>query len=155
VPHSTYFLKYLCDGINKGISSQIKTGNIIDNTPNTRLIHASYFRVLPKTCCFKRDYDRGKPRPDIFIKDHSIMGALMSNNIGNIDKLYTILKPIGYDFPEIIKAGGMIFELCDIRDPVLTDNLNEAVKPIMTSQAYTALYKDYIKRRRNKIVPVS
>lgn len=86
------------------------------------------------------------------MRDHSISGAIMSNAIGHPDKLYAILKPFGYDFPEIIMESGMMFEICDISDAVYTEGIGDAVKPIISSQAYTSLYKDYIKRRRNKIV---
>jgi hypothetical protein len=90
-------------------------------------------------------------RPEIFMRDHSISGAILSNTIGRIDKLYTILKPIGYDFPEIINEGEMIFELCNICDPIFTDYRSDNIKPLISSQAYTVLYKDYIKRRCNMI----
>ena len=156
VAYSSYFLSYLIGLKNKKPAkvAQIKPRFLIDNTPVTHIIHASYFRVLTKTCCYRGDKDRGKPRPDIFIHDHSISGAILSNNIEQINKLYYILKPFGYDFPDVIMESGMMFELCNIRDPIYTDSKGEKT-PLIDSISYTSLYKDYVKQQSNKIEAVA
>jgi hypothetical protein len=143
--HSSIFLTYLY-GLRK--PKQIKkSGNIIDNTPNDRIISATYFRILPKSYCYRRDRHIGKPRPNIFIQDHSISGAEVSNIIGHLDKNYTMLNTFGFDFPDTVNIKGMTFKLYDIYDPILTEHK----KAIMSSQTYTILYKDYIKRRQNNV----
>lgn len=145
VTHSSIFLEYLY-GLRKAKQTK-KSGNIIDNTPSNRVISATYFRTLPKSYCYRRDKHIGKSRPDIFIQDHNISGAVLSNIIGHLDKNYTMLNRFGFDFPDILSVDGMTFKLYDIYDPILTEHK----KAIMTSQTYTILYKDYIKRRRNNV----
>jgi len=142
VAHSSIFLGYLSIGLSKQTK---ESESILDNTPANRIISATYFRMLPKSYCCRRDRYIGRVRPDIFIHDHSISGAVVSNIIGHLDKSYTMCKTFGYDFPEIINIDSMTFKLYDIYDPILTE------AAIMTSQEYTIAYKDYIKRRQNDV----
>lgn len=130
-------------------------GDPIEKTPTTHIIHASYFRVLPKTCFRVRDKFIGKRRPNMFINDYNISYRNASmDKIGPIGKVYTMIQPFGYDFPDIIEANGMTFKLYDLCDPVYLNEKNGyGPEPIfingietmpMSNERYTILYKSYI-----------
>ena len=114
IKYSDFFLKYLLYTTDSTplIKAWSKT-DPIEKTPTSHQIHASYLRIHNKTCFQRRDKHIGKPRPDIFLAEHRI-DAVVSNTIGNIDRIYTVLKPFGYDFPDILNIEDMQFRLVRI-----------------------------------------
>ena len=155
VPYSYIFLKYLKYIEHNDKSLPWKRGDSIDKTPLTHNLHADYIRVEQKTCFLKRDKNRGKPRPDFFIRDHNILYNT-SNVIGDIDKIYTMIRPFNYDFPDFIIDKGMEFKLYEIYNPLyICERNGEGPEPILingimtppiSNKMYTKIYKDYIKK---------
>ncbi len=156
VTYSEYFLEYLYTDKTYSKTRSWQRQDPIDKTPKTHTIHACYHRVLVKTCFRYSDKDRGKQRPDIFVPEHSIMMENIPNTIGPIDKLYIMIKPFGYDFPDVFKVDGMIFELYELFNPLyLCEKNGKGPEPIiingvkrspMSNKLYTQLYKIYIEK---------
>ena len=144
IKHSGFFLKYLhyTSDLTPIINGWSKT-DPIEKTPTSHHIHASYLRIHNKTCFRHRDIHIGKPRPDIFLPEHHIE-AQASNIIGNINRIYTILKPFGYDFPDILNIDDMQFRLVSIRNPNLDDPLTG--RPYIQPETYTKLYKEHVRQ---------
>lgn len=142
--HSSFFLNNLHFTTDSTpiIKAWSKT-DPIGKTPISHHIHASYLRIHNKTCFQRRDIHIGKPRPDMFLAEHRI-DALVSNTIGNVDRIYTVLKPFGYDFPDILNIDGMQFRLVSIRNPNLDDPLTG--RPYIQPETYTRLYKEHVRQ---------
>ena len=133
-----------------------KRGDPIEKTPATHMIHASYYRVFKPSCFNRRDIYIGRPRPDIFLKEHSIMSDLAPNTIRPATYLYTMVKPFGSEFHDEVFTHGMLFKLHEIWDPLYVCERVDGPMPIfrngikimpMRNEIYTVLYKDYIKQR--------
>ena len=133
----------------------------IEMTPNTHHIHAEYVRIPPKSMRSFKDLDPfyGKSMPIIFYRATSVLGHI-DHKIEGLTKIYSIIKPFGYDFPDTIESGGMIFEMIDLYNPqyvCLTKRDSEykgLPKPIMidgkpvqpmSNAEYAAKYKAYLK----------
>jgi hypothetical protein len=159
VKYSSFFLKYLHFVNYVPKLNEWKRGDPIQTTPASHMIHASYYRVLPKTCFRIRDKYIGRTRPSIFINDHSILYVNKKfNTIGPLHKLYTMIKPFGYDFEDTIHANEMTFKLYDLCDPIYLNEKNGyGPEPIiingietmpMSNKTYTILYKTYIASKK-------
>lgn len=153
IPYSEFFLKYLYTYTSCITPRGWQRQDPIDKTPNTHKIHAYYHRVPVKTCFSNGDKDRGRQRPDCFVPEHSIMIENLPNTIGPIEKIYIMIKPFGYDFPDVFKVDGMIFEMYELFNPLYVCEKNGLPEPIiingvkkgpMSNKLYTKLYKDYI-----------
>jgi hypothetical protein len=153
--NSAFFLKFLHYVNYRRKTNEWIRGDPIEKTPATHIIHASYFRVLPRTCFRIRDKFIGQRRPNMFINDYNILYRSTSiDKIGPIGKVYTMIQPFGYDFPDIIESNGMTFKLYDLCDPVYLNEKNGyGPEPIfingietmpMSNKSYTILYKAYI-----------
>ena len=92
IPHHEKFLENLHDMV------------VIDDTKPILLI-ARYLRKGTKS-------DVGKPIPAIFERTVSILGGSM-HTISSL-AVYTIRRPIGYNFPPILHEDGMTFVLKEI-----------------------------------------
>lgn len=110
---------------------------------------------MNKTCFNRYDNDIGRVRPDIFVREGSILMGPMPNKIEGIDKIYTVIKPFGYDFPDILEVDGMRFQLYELFNPLYVCNRpgGEGPEPIIinglktepaSNQLYTKIYKEYI-----------
>lgn len=153
IPYSEFFLKYLYPYKSRFTPRGWQRQDPIENTPKSHKIHAYYHRVLVKTCFSNGDKDRGRQRPDCFVPEHSIMIENVPNKIGPIDKLYIMIKPFDYDFPDIFEVDGMIFEMYELFNPLYLCEKNGLPEPIiingvkrapMSNKLYTRLYKTYI-----------
>jgi hypothetical protein len=155
VKYSHFFLKYLHYVGYVPISNEWKRGDPIHKTPKSHMIHASYFRVMPKSCFRIRDKHIGTIRPDIFINETNILTNTVDNKIGPLRKFYTMIRPFGYDFQDVIEIDGMIFKLFDLWNPIYLNEKNgSGPEPIiingittkpLSNKTYTILYKSYIK----------
>jgi len=158
IPSSRIFLGYLYRP--PEIDSRIwSRSDPIEKTPHTHILHATYFRVKQKTCCFYQDRHRGLPRPDIFVPEHSIIMSNVKNTIEHIDYLYTMRRPFGFDFQDRVEIDGTIFQLYDIHNPLYVDVKDGVPSPIkysgrmimpMSNKMYTELYKNYLRKNRFK-----
>lgn len=155
IPYSEYFLEYLNSDTSKFSKRAWQRSDPISETPKTHKLHAYYSRVFKKTCFRYVDKDIGRPRPDIFVPEHSILMEHIANKIEHINKLYIMIKPFGYDFPEILEADGMIFKFYELFNPsyVCKKNSWEEPAPIiingvkkapMSNTLYTKLYREYL-----------
>ena len=132
----------------------------IEMTPKSHFIHAEYHRIPPKSMIsFSRgDPFYGKEMPYIFYRATNVMG-FVDDKIEGFTKIYYILKPFGYDFPDIIESNGMTFKLIDLYNPqyvCLTkrDSKYKGLpKPIMingkpeapmSNQEYMLQYRKYL-----------
>jgi hypothetical protein len=115
---------------------------------------------LNKTCFNRGDNDIGRARPDIFVREGSILMGPMPNKIEGIDKIYTVIKPFGCDFPDILEVDGMRFQLYELFNPLYVCNRpgGEGPEPIIinglktepaSNQLYTKIYKEYILEQKN------
>lgn len=157
IPDSEVFLQYLHSGLNRPVEHRWQRSDPIDKTPLTHKIHAYYSRKIVKTCFNIRDKDRGKPRPEVFEPESTILRGSLLNNIDHINKLYIMIKPFGYDFPDIFEAGDMSFELYELFNPLyVCEKKGSGPEPIvingirtdpMSNSLYTKLYKTYIRSR--------
>jgi hypothetical protein len=134
----------------------------IEMTPKTHLIHAEYRRIPPKSMISfstRGDPFYGKEMPAIFYKAINVMGFI-DDKVEGVAKLYYIIKPFGYDFPDSIEADGMVFTLLELYNPqyvCLTrrDSKYKGLpKPIMingkpeapmSNAEYTLEYKKYLR----------
>jgi hypothetical protein len=133
----------------------------IDMTPKSHLIHAEYRRIPPKTMISFRGADpfHGKEMPYIFYRATNVMG-FVDDKVESITKLYYIIKPFGYDFPDTIESDGMIFRLLELYNPkyvCLTKRdskykglpmpiiINGKPEVPMSNQQYTLEYKKYLR----------
>lgn len=125
----------------------------IDQTPKNHLIHAEYLRV-PHSHSI--DQHRGKPMPLLFYRAVNIMG-IVDNLIEGFEKIYYIIKPFGYVFPDILETDDMTFRLLELYNPlyVCFSKKNGYPMPIMIddtpmqpigNKEYTSLYKKYIRQ---------
>jgi len=136
INNSDFFSTYLHLIVPRDINGWSKS-DPIDKTPSSHQIHASYARV-PKTSFFSSsDMDIGRPRPPIFLKEHNIIHTV-SNTIEGYKKIYTVVKPFGYDFPDLLNIEDMQFRLCDISNPNLDLNYG-----------YTTLYIEYVRNNQD------
>lgn len=158
IPFSDVFLAYLYEPpeIEPRMWSR---SDPIDKTPPTHKLHATYVRVKQKSCCFYQDRDRGKPRPDVFVPEHNIMMSNVKNIIEHIDNLYTMIRPFGYDFQDMLEIEGVVFKLLDIHNPLYVDVKMGSPSPIIhngrsmmpiSNKMYTELYKKYVFENRFK-----
>lgn len=133
----------------------------IEMTPKSHLIHAAYRRIPPKFMLSFRDSDpfHGKEMPYIFYRTISVLG-FVDDKVEELTKLYYIIKPFGYDFPDSVESDGMIFRLLELYNPqyvCLTKRYSKykgLPKPIMvngkpeapmSNQEYTLQYKKYLR----------
>ena len=133
----------------------------IEMTPKSHLIHAEYRRLPPKSMISLRGADpfHGKEMPHIFYRATNVMG-FVDDKVESITKLYYIIKPFGYDFPDSVESHGMIFTLLELYNPkyvCLTKRYSKykgLPKPIMingkpeapmSNQEYTLQYKKYLR----------
>ena len=139
----------------------------IEKTPSTHVLHASYLRIPPPYFSFTNDPHRGLPMPEIFYRQQNILGANIKYTIGKLESFYYILKPFGYDFPDMIHEGVLKFRLFDISNPRYV-NLsrpdskykgyptpiikNGQVQPMMTDKEYMVAYKKYILKMQMKAI---
>ncbi len=135
----------------------------IGKTPETHILHASYLRIPSPSVTARNDPYYGLPMPHIFYRQPNILGARVKYIIGKIDTFYYILKPFGYNFPELIHIGILHFRLFDIVNPHYV-NLshrysiykggptpiikNGKIQVMMTNKEYTAAYKKYMVERQ-------
>ena len=131
-------------------------GDPIEKTPPEHMIHASYYRVFKPSCFRRRDIYIGRPRPEIFLKEHSIMSDLAPNTIRPVTYLYTMVKPFGSQIPDEVFTSGMLFKLHEFWDPLYVCERLDGPMPIfrngikfmpMRNELYMVLYRDYIKQR--------
>ena len=161
IPNSSFFLKYIHSNFKRAKIHSWQRTDPISNTPPNHTIHASYYRIVSKTCFRIRDKDRGRPRPDIFVPEHNIMVENIANRIEGLHKLYTVIKPFGYDFPDILEVDGMTFHLYELFNPLyLCDRNGNGPEPLIingikkapvSNKIYTELYKIYIKEKREMV----
>ena len=155
IPNSRLFLEYLRTNLNTPKPRGWHRSDPIDKTPKTHTIHAYYYRLLNNTCFNRRDKDIGRARPDIFDPEGSVLMGPMPNKIEGINKIYTVIKPFGYDFPDILEVDGMRFQLYELFNPLYVCNRSggEGPEPIIingfktepaSNQLYTKMYKEYI-----------
>ena len=162
IPNSRFFLEYLRTNVNKSKPRGWHRSDPIEKTPKTHTIHAYYSRLFNKTCFNRRDKDIGRPRPEIFVKEGSILMGPMPNNIEGIDKIYTLVKPFGYDFPDILEVDGMRFQLYELCNPLYVRNQpnGQGPEPIiidgfktepMSNKLYTKRYKEMISLNKQSV----
>jgi hypothetical protein len=133
----------------------------IEMTPKSHLIHAEYRRIPPKSMISLRAADpfHGKEMPYIFYRRVNVMG-FVDDKVESLTKIYYILKPFGYDFPDSIESDGMIFRLLELYNPhyvCLTKRdskymglprpimINGKPEPPMSNREYTLQYKKYLR----------
>jgi hypothetical protein len=85
----------------------------------------------------------------------------IANRIEGLHKLYTVIKPFGYDFPDILEVDGMTFHLYELFNPLyLCDRNGNGPEPLIingikkapvSNKIYTELYKIYIKEKREMV----
>jgi hypothetical protein len=86
----------------------------------------------------------------------------MPNKIEGIDKIYTIVKPFGYDFPDILEVDGMRFQLYELFNPLYIRNRpnGEGPEPIIidgfktepiSNKLYTKRYKEMISLNKQSV----
>jgi len=132
----------------------------IEKTPKTHLIHAEYIRLPHKFMAIFGDQYNGREAPLIFYRSINLLGHV-DDKIGGIEKIYYLVKPFGYDFPDLIEADGMTFKLRELYNPhyVCLSNPKSKYKglpmPIiidgkpvqpMSNAAYTVNYKKYVRK---------
>jgi hypothetical protein len=160
IPNSGEFVKAL-KLLPSRYDSQWQRHYPIEMTPNTHYIHAEYIRIPPKSMRSFKDLDPfyGKDMPRIFYRATSVLGHI-DHKVERLTKIYSIIKPFGYDFPDTIESDGMIFEMIDLYNPqyvCLTKRDSEykgLPKPIMidgkpvqpmSNAEYAAKYKAYVR----------
>ena len=133
----------------------------IEMTPKTHHIHAEYMRIPPKSMRSFKDFDPfyGKDMPRIFYRATSVLGHI-DDKVGRVTKIYYIIKPFGYDFPDTIESEGMTFKLLELYNPqyvCLTKSDSEykglpmpimidgKSVPPMSNAEYAAKYKAYLR----------
>ena len=133
----------------------------IEMTPKSHLIYAEYRRIPPKSTIsfrIKGDPFHGKEMPAIFYRAINVMGFL-DDKVEELTKIYYIIKPFGYHFPNTIESDGMIFRLIELynpqylcltrRDskykglpkPIIIDGKPEAP---MSNEQYTICYRKFL-----------
>jgi hypothetical protein len=139
----------------------------IEMTPKSHLIHAEYRRIPPKSMLSFKAADpfHGKEMPHIFYRTVNVMG-FVDDKVEGLTKLYYIIKPFGYDFPDSIESDGMIFRLLELCNPqyvCLTKRDSKYMglpKPIMingkpeapmSNKEYTLQYKKYLRNIATEI----
>lgn len=130
----------------------------IEMTPKTHFIHAEYIRI-PKSGKSHTDLFYGKQMPSIFYRAINVMG-FVDEKVEGFTKIYYIIKPFGYDFPDTIESEGMTFNLLELYNPqyvCLTKRdskyrglprpilVNGKLEAPMSNEEYTLKYKKYIK----------
>lgn len=162
IKYSSFFLKYLNYLGYVPISNEWKRGDPIHKTPKSHMIHATYYRIMPKSCFRMRDKHIGMVRPDIFIKDTIILYKKEIDKIGPLSTLYTMIRPFGYDFQDVLEIDGMVFNLYDLFNPIYLNEKNgKGPEPIIingietspiSNKTYTILYKSYVKNLKQSVV---
>jgi hypothetical protein len=113
----------------------------IEKTPKDHFLNASYKRILLKTCCRRRDPHLGRPLPLLFDQ-----GTMLVYNetpiIGRPDRVYSVIKYFGYDFPDILLIEGMEFKLLEVYNMTCP-------KPFVTNAENTVLYRNYLNSLKN------
>jgi hypothetical protein len=113
----------------------------IENTPKDHYLNAAYIRIIPKACCRRRDPHIGRPLPLLF--DQGTMLLYKETPIiGRPDRLYTVIKHFGYDFPDILVIEDMEFKLLEVYNMTY-------MKPSVTNAEYTVLYRNYLNSLKN------
>jgi hypothetical protein len=135
---SEYFLKYLKDSPTN-TKYKWHRGDPIQLTPLSHHIHARYYRINPL------DKHIGLPIPSIFSKQ-------IPNTIRRSKYLYSLWKPFGYEFQQIIITDDMTFNLYDMQDPIYYGDgetpfyiKNKRTYP-MSNLMYKDLYMAYISK---------
>jgi len=164
IPNSKLFSDALRP-IGNDIDDASKTWNRydpIDQTPSSHLLHGSYVRIPPKYMAIYGDKDIGKPMPDIFYRKQNIMGTEEQYDIGKFTKIYEIIQPFGYHFPDLITDDTMQFRLIDITNPHYVNLSRRDSKykgaptpiykdghiiPIMTGKQYMEVYKKFLENK--------
>ena len=133
----------------------------IEMTPKTHLIHAEYIRIPSKSVTSYVDPFYGKQIPLIFYRAINVMG-FVNDKVEGFTKIYYILKPFGYDFPDTIESEGMTFKLLELYNPkyvCLTKRdskyrglprpimINGRLEAPMSNAEYTLKYKSLIKSK--------
>lgn len=119
IPNSEEFIKALKPitySFNYGQSDGWQRHYPIEKTPKTHLIHAEYIRLPPKYMVIYGDPYRGIVMPDIFYRTTNVMGYI-NDKIEGFTKIYYIIKPFGYNFPDVIEADGMTFKFIELYNP--------------------------------------
>jgi hypothetical protein len=160
IPNSGEFIKVL-KKVPSRYDSKWERHYPIELTPKSHFIHAEYMRIPPKSMTSFKSADpfNGKSMPIIFYRAVSVLGHI-DNKVGGLTKIYYIIKPFGYDFPDRIESNGMTFELIDLYNPqyvCLTKRDSEykgLPKPIMidgkpekpmSNAEYALQYRKYLK----------
>jgi hypothetical protein len=121
-------------------------------TPRDHLLHATYMRVKLS----KKDIHYGLPVPEIFEKRTNVLRIRDPYLIESYTSLYIVIKPFGYDFPDMLDETGIVFNLCEITNPKYTciqDGIptlikhNSLIYSPMTDRQYTIVYKEFILNR--------
>lgn len=133
----------------------------IEMTPKSHLIYAEYRRIPPKsTISFSTRGDpfHGKEMPSIFYRAINVMGFI-DDKVEGLTKIYYIIKPFGYNFPDTIESDGMIFRLLELYNPqyvCLTRRdskykglpkpiiINGKPTPPMNNEQYTIYYREFL-----------
>ena len=133
----------------------------IEMTPKTHFIHAEYRRVPCKSTInfsTRGDPFHGKEMPYIFYRAINVMGFL-DDKVEGLTKIYYIIKPFGYHFPDSIESDGMTFILLELYNPqyVCLTRRDSKYKglpmpiiidgkptPPMSNKEYTICYKKFL-----------
>ena len=133
----------------------------IQLTPKTHLVHAKYARIPPPSIFMsgRTDPHREKPLPLIFYRPINLMG-FTEDKIEGLTKIYTIIQPFGYDFPDLVESDGMKFRLIELFNPhyvclsrkdskykgfptpIIVDGI---VQNLMSNEEYTTRYKHFVR----------
>lgn len=121
-------------------------------TPKEHKLRATYLRIKLSA----KDVHYGLLVPILFEKQVNILNIHAPYLIGEYTNLYTLVKPFGYDFPQILNELGILFRLCDITNPNYTCVKNGTPTPInylgnmyspVSDKEYTSAYKKFILNR--------
>ena len=165
VPYSDEFLNALktLPPVIPGSGSVWERHFPIEQTPKSHLIHAKYARIPPPSMELYGDVDRERPLPLIFYRPINLMG-FTDDKIEGLTKIYTIIKPFGYNFPDLINYDGMKFRLLELFNPhylCLSDKYSEyrglptpiiidgKVQRLMSNDEYTVRYKHHVRALKN------
>ena len=133
----------------------------IEQTPKSHLIHAKYARIPPPNIFMlgRTDPHREKPLPLIFYRPINLMG-FAEDKIEGLTKIYTIIQPFGYDFPDLVESDGMKFRLLELFNPhyvclsrkdskykgfptpIFVDGI---LQHLMSNEEYTVRYKHFVR----------
>ena len=113
----------------------------IEKTPKDHYLNATYIRLRSRKCCSRRDPHLGRPLPLLF--DQGTMLIYKETPIiGRLDRIYTVIKHFGYDFPDILVIEDMEFKLLEVYNMTCP-------MPSVTNADYTVLYRKYLNSLKN------